>query len=193
MRRSITQALAIAAVATCLAGALQSTSAARLNADGSLELVGHRLRCDNVRTRLDKRLPNLGAASPEEGLLLINPVLLGDEHEVVQLFVFHHECGHHRVGASELGADCWAIDQGVGAGWLRRESLQPICASFGGAPETSTHPSAKRRCANLEQCFTRAENRVKKPPTPTEASVVATAGGPALVRGPRLAWIGNTR
>ena len=33
--------------------------------------------------------------------------------------------------------------------WLKEEDLPNICASWEGAPETDTHPSAKRRCTLL--------------------------------------------
>jgi len=75
---------------------------------------------------------------------------------VVRLFVFHHECGHHHVGASEFGADCWAVQRGVRDGWLNRASLAPICTSFGNGPASATHPSGARRCGNLYRCFAAA-------------------------------------
>jgi hypothetical protein len=172
-----------------------ATQPTRLNADGSLDLAGHRLRCDNVRTRLDRRLPNLGAAEPESRLLLINPILLGREQSVVQLFVFHHECGHHRIGASELGADCWAVDRGVESGWLDRAGLKSVCDSFGGAAETATHPSARRRCANLDRCFSAALARWPEPARPATqpASAHSRELAPKLVRGPVLVRSGVLR
>jgi hypothetical protein len=103
---------------------------------------------------LDPRLPNLGVAAP--GVLVLNPGLLSRHSETVRLFVFHHECGHHHVGASELKADCWAVSEGVKQGWLDRGGLAEACRSFGNAPATSTHPSGARRCANLDRCFAAA-------------------------------------
>lgn len=187
---------------------------ARLNPDGSLQLVGHRVACEKVRTRLDKRLDNVGAAAPSERLLVINPLLLGRERPTVQLFVFHHECGHHRVGINEIQADCWAVARGVESGWLDRKGLDEVCRSFGDAPETRTHPSGKRRCAALDQCFAAvnaakardvakapqsppatvvaAVNPIKaSPATPTVSSIAMrasaiSAGAPRLVSGPHL-------
>lgn len=187
-----------------------ASEAARLNPDGSLQLAGHRVACEKVRTRLDRRLDNLGAASPDDRLLLLNPLLLGRERPTVQLFVFHHECGHHRVGISEIEADCWAVSRGVESGWLDRKGLDEVCRSFGNAPETRTHPSGKRRCAALEQCFAAANaaklRNVAKAPsapassaTPTTSNAVAVpalssiamrasaaVAAPRLVAGPRL-------
>ncbi|MGE0699883.1 MAG: hypothetical protein AB7O57_12380 [Hyphomicrobiaceae bacterium] len=171
-------------------------------AGGSLELAGRQVRCENVRMRLDRDLPNLGAAAPDERLMILNPSLLRRYSNAVQLFVFHHECGHTKVGASELAADCWAVGQGVRDGWLGRNGLAQVCRSFENAPETSTHPSGKRRCANLDRCYATAELKwsgiarlASGPVAPassaalaTRARVVRTAqtAAPTLVSGPRL-------
>jgi hypothetical protein len=122
--------------------------------DGSLLIAGRNLRCGGARNVVDPHLPNLGLAAP--GVLIMNPRLLNRWPATVRLFVFHHECGHHHVGASETGADCWAVKQGVRAGWLDRASLQQICRSFGNGPATATHPSGAVRCASLDRCFATA-------------------------------------
>ncbi|MFX8668596.1 hypothetical protein ABTM51_20785, partial [Acinetobacter baumannii] len=81
------------------------------------EAAGRKVSCGrNIRTILDPQLPNLGIAT--RNLLVMNPRLLQRQPENVRLFVFHHECGHHHVGGDELGADCWAVRQGVASGWL---------------------------------------------------------------------------
>ncbi len=164
--------------------------------DGSIEIAGRSHRCDNVRTKLSERLPNLGVAMPDARLLLLNPVMLARETEVVQVFVFHHECGHHRVGGSELDADCWAVGRGVRDGWLQRGGLKSICDSFGGAPETSTHPSAKRRCGNLDRCFAAAQTtgpRQAAPLRPATAGADAGKGASVLLSGPFLLRNGTQR
>jgi len=122
-----------------------------LQKDGAVVVAGHLLRCPNTRAMLDPRLPNLGLAA--RGVVVLNPRLLNRQSDTVRLFVFHHECGHHHVGGSETGADCWAVKQGVRQGWLDRQRLAQVCRSFGNAPETSTHPSGASRCASLDQCF----------------------------------------
>lgn len=160
----------------------------RLGRAGNVEVAGREVRCDNVRTRLDRHLPNLGAAAPEARLMLLNPRLLARYSGAVQLFVFHHECGHTRVGESELEADCWAVGQGVRDGWLDRNGLAQVCRSFDNAPETDTHPSGKRRCANIDRCFAKAETEVAaqsrakpsaaaepKPAAPAAPATAATA------------------
>jgi hypothetical protein len=122
--------------------------------DGTLLIAGRSLRCGGNRHVLDRGLPNLGLAAP--GVLVLNPRELSRLSDTVRLFVYHHECGHHKVGGSELGADCWAVKQGVRDGWLSRDSLGQICRSFGNGPATSTHPSGASRCASLNRCFTTA-------------------------------------
>jgi hypothetical protein len=125
--------------------------------------------------------------------MILNPALLGRYSKSVQLFVFHHECGHHHVGRSELSADCWAVAQGVRDGWLDRNGLAQVCRSFGNAPETDTHPSGQRRCANLDKCFAKAEvehaRTAAAKSTAAQTLAVKTAAAPPpplLVAGPRL-------
>jgi hypothetical protein len=172
--------LMAAAVRTPLANAAELD---RVAPDGSTTIGGRSVRCDNVRTRLDPKLQNLGAAAPDAKLLLLNPTLLRRLAPAVQLFVFNHECGHHRVGSSELGADCWAVGRGVREGWLNAQGIGQVCKSFGDAPETPTHPSGRKRCANLDRCFavTVAEG------TGAAGKVVAV-DAPQLVGAPRLLW-----
>src|SRR5882724_9177360 len=172
-------------------GPVQSASPISLQRDGAVTIAGRVLRCGRVRNVLDPRLPNLGVAAP--GILVLNPALLSRQSEVVRLFVFHHECGHHHIGASELKADCWAVTEGVKQGWLDRVGLAEACRSFGDAPPTPTHPSGARRCANLDRCFAAAgaaqagQQQAKQQSTPATvvtASVSRTA--PKLVSGPTL-------
>jgi hypothetical protein len=166
---------------------------ARVTRDGGVVVAGRQVHCDNVRTRLDRHLPNLGAAAPDDRLLMLNPRLLSAYGKTVQLFVFHHECGHHHVGESELEADCWAVSRGVRDGWLDRTGLGEVCESFEDAPETSTHPSGRRRCANLNRCFASAGRQVAragKAAVGRDLTQVSSAP-PRLVAGPRLLWSGG--
>jgi hypothetical protein len=83
----------------------------------------------------------------------MNTQILSQYSPEVRRFVFLHECGHVHIGGNELAADCWGLRQGLKEGSLTEQSLDPICKSWGNAPATDTHPSAKRRCANLVRCF----------------------------------------
>src|SRR5262249_20139758 len=145
----------------------------------------------------DPHLPNLGVAAP--GVLVLNPGLLSRHSEIVRLFVFHHECGHHHVGGSELKADCWAVSEGVKGGWLDREGLAQACRSFGDAPATPTHPSGANRCANLDRCFgaaaaALAKQQSERPsPQPSPAAALVARRPPKLVSGPTLVRSGPVR
>lgn len=162
-----------------------------LRKDGTLAIAGRSLRCGSVRNILDPLLPNLGVAA--RGVVVFNPTLLGRHSDTVRLFVFHHECGHHHVGGSETGADCWAVKQGIQAGWLNRASLGEVCRSFGNAPQTPTHPSGASRCASLRLCFATAMAAQQVQPRKSVLGVanVGQAGeAPKLVSGPKLVRAG---
>ena len=168
---------------------------AQANSRETIELAGRTLRCGHIRVMTDRHLPSEGAAAP--GLLVLNPGLLNEQPTVVRLFVFHHECGHHNVGESELKADCWAVQHGVREGWLDAKGLAQVCRSFEDAPETPTHPSGRRRCRNLDQCFANAmaAEQAKKPAMTTAAlpSSPAPSVSPRLVSGPTLIGTGTLR
>jgi hypothetical protein len=185
--------VAALAWASAGSGAVQSASPVSLQRDGTVAIAGRVLRCSGVRNVLDSRLPNLGVAAP--GVLVLNPGLLSRHSETVRLFVFHHECGHHHVGASELKADCWAVSEGVKQGWLDRGGLAEACRSFGNAPATSTHPSGARRCANLDRCFAAAIAAHPKQQLARTPMVSAsdTRDAPKLVSGPTLVRSGILR
>jgi hypothetical protein len=169
-----------------------------LKADGSLQIDGRTLKCGEVRNALDRHLPNLGISVPATRLLVINPLLLARESKTVRLFVFNHECGHHHVGGSELAADCWAVRRGVAEGWLDRGGIGEVCSSFGGAPETPTHPSAARRCGHLNRCFATAEAEKgaaarSQAMSASGTPAASSAPTPQLVSGPRLLRSGTLR
>ena len=187
----------VLACASVSGGPVQSASPISLQRDGALAIAGRVLRCGGVRNVLDPHLPNLGVAAP--GVLVLNPGLLSRQTEIVRLFVFHHECGHHHVGGSELKADCWAVTEGVKGGWLDREGLAQACRSFGDAPPTSTHPSGARRCANLDRCFAAATTALAQQqagaqlPRPNLMAAAVARHAPRLVSGPTLVRSGTVR
>jgi hypothetical protein len=170
--------------------ALQSKPKAAIakQKDGTLLIAGRALRCGRNRHVLDRRLPNLGLAAP--GVLVFNPRELNRWSDTVRLFVYHHECGHHKVGGSELGADCWAVKQGVRDGWFSRAGLTQVCRSFGNSPPTSTHPSGASRCGNLNRCFAAAVATLAKDKAIAAAKSAPPAPppdtGPKLIQEPIL-------
>jgi hypothetical protein len=160
--------------------------------DGTFTIAGRAVQCERVRTVLDDDLPNLGAASPYERAIILNPFLMRRASTAVQLFVFHHECGHHHVGESELASDCWAVKRGVRDGWLEPAGLAQVCRSFGNAPETDTHPSGTRRCANLARCFKAAATEAAQARAAAQPGA-RTATAPKLIDGPHLLWSSRLR
>jgi hypothetical protein len=197
MRKS--RALIVVALAGLAAGILAPAPlAAQGTGRDSIQLSGRSVRCKNVRVVTDSHLPSEGAASP--GRLILNPRMLSEQPPTVRLFVFHHECGHHSVGESELGADCWAVEQGVRDGWLDAKGLTQVCQSFEDAPATPTHPSGRRRCLNLDRCFATAVAAVRAKPAPATAATPAalsvagpeSAPPPRLVSGPTLVGTGTS-
>jgi hypothetical protein len=184
----------------------QAASSISVQRNGAVEIAGRSMSCGSVRSQLDSGLQNLGISIPDRGLIVINPALLRRQPETVRLFVFTHECGHHYVGGSELGADCWAVRRGLREGWLTKDGLRQVCGSFGNAPETPTHPSAARRCSNLNRCFASELAAIEKEqekerakvaaPQPAQASegVSAAAGyeaSPRLTSEPKLVRTGK--
>ncbi|MCL4766503.1 MAG: hypothetical protein KJZ80_09750 [Hyphomicrobiaceae bacterium] len=164
----------------------------KLQRNGTINIAGRDLRCGNARNVLDRRLPSEGAAAP--GMLIINPRLITRMPRTVRLFIFHHECGHHNIGASELRADTWAVERGVREGWLDRNGLKQVCRSFGNMPATPTHPSGRSRCRNLERSYAQALAKLpKRKPAEEAKEAAAPAGGkPTLVSGPSLVGTGQT-
>lgn len=150
MRRGAVAAYAWAFVSSASVTAQPAVS---LRSDGSLQISGRAVSCGSVRNVLDSTLPTLGLSAPTRKLLVLNPVELGKQPTILRLFVFHHECGHHHVGASELAADCWSIREGVRAGWMNKAGLAQVCNLMGGLPQTPTHPSGAERCKNMTRCF----------------------------------------
>jgi len=134
----------------------------------SVTLAGRKMACGKADILLDRELPSEGGAG--DTTLIFNPEMLKQQPPTVRLFVFSHECGHLTVGDSELDADCFAVGRGVREHWLDRHGLDQVCQSFDGAPETESHPSAKRRCTNLDRCYAKAIADTPPPQTITAAA-----------------------
>jgi hypothetical protein len=138
----------------------------------SITLAGRKVACGKADILIDRELPSEGGAG--DTTLILNPEMLKQQPPTVRLFVFSHECGHLSVGDSELDADCFAVGRGVREHWLDRRGLDQVCQSFDGAPETDSHPSAKRRC-NLNRCFPWRWPNAAGPHRQAPATITATA------------------
>lgn len=193
-RALVATAVALAVLGLSAAPPLSAGSAQKLSGT-SVEIAGRTLRCGNVRILSDRHLPSEGAAA--DGVLILNPRMLSEQPASVRLFVFHHECGHHNVGDSELEADCWAVDQGVRDGWLDAKGLDAVCQSFEDAPESDTHPSGKRRCRNLDRCFSKSVATLAAKRAgllaPPSLALRSSRPPPRLVSGPTLIGTGTLR
>lgn len=154
----------------------------------SVTLGGRKVQCNNAEIMIDRSLPSEGGAGDD--FVILNPDMLKSQPETVRIFVFKHECGHLTVGDSELKADCFAVQQGVREHWLDRKGLDQVCQSFDGAPETDSHPSAARRCRNLDQCYATALAAQAADPA-TAAAVPAPAQAPAKPTTPKKAVAAN--
>ena len=176
-------AAALAAVASVLVVTTPAGAQQTEPRKASYNISGREVSCEHVRVLFDRRLPSEGAAA--RGLLILNPRMLDSLPAAVRLFVFHHECGHHHVGGSELKADCWAVRRGVDDGWLDSNGLKAVCGSFHDAPATPTHPSGARRCHNVDQCFATAVAARERRQS-VAAAAKKTPSEPQLVSPPTL-------
>src|SRR5262245_38331688 len=119
----------------------------------AMDIDGRQLVCKNALVTIKNDIGNLGLTVLKPPHIVLNTQILSRYSPQVRRFVFLHECGHVHVGGNELAADCWGLQQGLKEGSLTEQSLDPICKSWGNAPATNTHPSAKQRCADLYRCF----------------------------------------
>ena len=124
---------------------------------GSATVGGRRLSCRRARVLITRALPGVGAA--ERGTIFLNPDLLRRYPAVTRRIIFLHECGHQYVGASETGADCWAVRAAKRQGWLTERGVRTVCRSFINQPGFGRHPPGPARCRAMISCFRRAPAR----------------------------------
>ena len=118
---------------------------------GEVTIATRTLACNGVDVSYDPSLPSEGASLGPH--LVLNPYLLDEHPEAVRWFVFYHECGHFSGGASELAADRYAMERGLGEGWFDKKVLAQVCQSFGDTPDLPSYPSGRRRCQSLREHF----------------------------------------
>lgn len=113
----------------------------------------------NVEVRSQMRGPAMAGIgrTPGHGSLIFNPRALKQEgNDIIQRFIFLHECGHVHNGGSELGADCWAAKEAFAQGWFKEPELETWCKSVSDFPASSSHPSGARRCSHVRKCYQQA-------------------------------------
>ncbi|MGF7160706.1 hypothetical protein FHS85_002337 [Rhodoligotrophos appendicifer] len=128
------------------------TRNATLKDPGQAMVAGQPVRCGGSRTLISPHFYDYGGAM--KGLIILNPRKLARLPRVSQLFVFAHECGHQHVGQSESRADCFAVQQGKTAGWLKERDIGTICASlFSNSRGDEFHAPGPKRCSMLKACY----------------------------------------
>jgi hypothetical protein len=75
--------------------------------------------------------------------------------EIIQQFIFSHECAHARGIMDEEAADCFAICEGKHSGWLDMGVLQEVCSQFFFNPGDRTHSPGPARCLAMASCYHR--------------------------------------
>jgi hypothetical protein len=94
-----------------------------------------------------------------------NPAALKRFHPVTRIYIYYHECAHHRLGHSsgyrpqnrENAADCWAIRYMTRRGLLNNQRMRLIMRDvrrFGAGDHV--HLPGARRANLLAQCYRRA-------------------------------------
>jgi hypothetical protein len=141
----------IFALAGLMIFAAASAFAAEGEKAGEVTIAARTLACNGVDVSYDPNLPSEGASLGPH--LVLNPYLLDEHPQAVRWFVFYHECGHFSGGASELAADRYAMERGLGEGWFDKKVLAQVCQSFGDTPDLPSHPSGRRRCRSLREHF----------------------------------------
>ncbi len=149
---AISLALAMAMLATGLA--LDGSSVAaeiKVIAAGKLKVAGRRMRCGRTPTEIDRNFWSYGGHT--DGRIILNPRKLATLPKAVRLYVYAHECGHHKFGDGEIKADCYAVQRGRRAGWLTRAGLGQVCKFYEGRRGNYVHPPGPERCELMTKCF----------------------------------------
>ena len=131
---------------------------------GKLKLDGRRAICGRRPTALNPHFDDYGGAFPnaEPGYIILNPKKLKGLLTTVKFYIYSHECGHQMRGASEEGADCFAIKRGRRYGWLDRDGLDEICKFMWDHKADFTHAAGPERCEAMKICFEAATPKAKK-------------------------------
>lgn len=120
---------------------------------GDLSFNGVSFTCGRFPTVFNPKFADYGAAF--FGFIVLNPDRFGLLPLSVKRFAYAHECGHQYVGYSEAGADCYAVKQGLGTGWLDAASVEEICAFFSRSKGTALHLPGPQRCSAIRACYQR--------------------------------------
>ncbi|MGV1014314.1 MAG: hypothetical protein ACOYB4_05020 [Methyloceanibacter sp.] len=120
-----------------------------LVAPGNLVVAGRKLSCGATAT-LIRDFQGFAVSST---VIMLNMQAMKDLPRRVQWLIYYHECGHILHGPNEAAADCYAVRRARREGWLTRQALEEICATFNIAGHGPVHADPKARCSQLRQCF----------------------------------------
>lgn len=151
MWKPIYNAMSVAFI-TLLLLALNGAQAQQAFYPGQFSIDGIPVRCGSVIFVLDPNLNDVGIADGR-GHIFLNPTILSRLPTVLKLYWAAHECGHYFVGASEVGADCWAIKTGRDQGWFPPHAFDLLMQMFQNNPGDVAHPSGRQRVANMKECY----------------------------------------
>jgi hypothetical protein len=118
---------------------------------GALKIGGHFVTCGKRPTVMNSNFVSWGGAFP--GFLILNPKKIQSLSTQVQLYVYHHECGHQFVGANETQADLFAIRRGVNGGWLDAQGMENICTFVSHIKGDSAHAPGSDRCETMRRYY----------------------------------------
>lgn len=116
---------------------------------GQLVLGGVRVVCFGYPTRI---LPFNDIAAFDGQFINLNPQFF-QLPPVAQLFTYGHECGHAAQGASETGADAWAIRVGKAQGWFPPQAFATLEAMFANNPGDFVHPPGPQRVKLMKEAY----------------------------------------
>lgn len=117
-----------------------------------------------VQVVVDNNLPYAGLATEAAG----KPVIFWNKKAnrylspTEQLFIYLHECAHHRLGhiyrhpqalSSEVEADCWAIQRMVDGGTVRLRQLTVFEQSRRTVPPDAFHLGGEAHIQSLARCL----------------------------------------
>jgi hypothetical protein len=121
----------------------------KLVAPGRLVVAGRRLSCGMTST-LVRDFEGFAVSST---VIMLNMTAIKELPRQVQWLIYYHECGHILYGPGETAADCYAMRRARREGWLTKQGLEEICATFNIAGHGPVHPDPEERCNQLRQCF----------------------------------------
>ena len=124
---------------------------------GRLMIDGLPVQCGAIPALISERSSDYGLA--RRGLIILNPLKLRHLSREAKLLIYYHECAHQYVGASELAADCWAIQKVRREGLIDRQGLKNACSFIKGLPANRRHPPGVMRCRQMTRCFNETYRR----------------------------------